>query len=164
MRWNPADKWVFSEQIAHPEIISKEDFELAQATLAGRGSRTQHKPHSRPRRYALRSVIFCGLCDRRMSGKWNNDQAYYLCRFPTEYALAKGLHPGLQLRDLRHLDLQRRDDLVLLRQQLPQPYIRGTQPLAGGTQHRDHLVRRFSLTGHTGRIGRSRHPARDGPQ
>jgi len=29
----PADKWVFSEQIAHPPIIGTEDFELAQATL-----------------------------------------------------------------------------------------------------------------------------------
>ena len=29
-----------------------------------------------------------------MSGKWNNDQAYYLCRFPTEYALANHVsHP-----------------------------------------------------------------------
>jgi len=32
--------------------------------------------------------MLCGLCGRRMSGKWNNDQAYYLCRFPIEYALA----------------------------------------------------------------------------
>ena len=86
MRWNPADKWVFSEQIAHPPIIGTEDFELAQATLAGRGSR--------PRHYALRGVMVCGLCGRRMSGKWNNDQAYYLCRFPIEYALANRItHP-----------------------------------------------------------------------
>ena len=29
-----------------------------------------------------------------MSGKWNNGQAYYLCRFPTEYALANRVsHP-----------------------------------------------------------------------
>jgi hypothetical protein len=76
----------------------------------------------------------------------------------------QGLYPGLQFRDLRHLDLQRRDDLVLLRQQLPQPHIRGTQPLADGMQPRDHLIRRFSLTGHTGRIGHNRHPARAGPQ
>ena len=76
----------------------------------------------------------------------------------------QGLHPGLQLGDLRHLDLQRRDDLVLLGQQLPQPRIRGTQPLAGGTQPRDHLIRRLSLTGHTGRTGHNRHTARAGPQ
>jgi hypothetical protein len=72
-RWNPADKWVFSEQRAHPVIITKEDFDLAQATLAGRGSKTQHKPHNRPRAYALRGVLLCGLCGRKVSGKWNND-------------------------------------------------------------------------------------------
>lgn len=58
------------------------------------GSKTQHKPHRRPRAYALRGVMFWGLCERRMSGKWNNGQAYYLCRFPTEYALANRVsHP-----------------------------------------------------------------------
>jgi len=94
MRWNPADKWVRSEQMAHPQIITEDDFELAQATLAGRGSKTQHKQHRRPRHYALRGVMICGLCGRRMSGKWNNDQAYYLCRFPAEYALANRItHP-----------------------------------------------------------------------
>ena len=67
---------------------------LAQATLAGRGSKTQHKQHRRPRPYALRGVMLCGLCGRRMSGKWNNDQAYYRCRFPAEYALANRVsHP-----------------------------------------------------------------------
>lgn len=94
MRWNPADKWVFSEQIAHPPIIGTEDFEIAQATLAGLGSKTQHKQHGRPRHYALRGVMLCGLGGRRMSGKWNNDQAYYPCRFPIEYALANRItHP-----------------------------------------------------------------------
>jgi hypothetical protein len=89
-----ADKWVISDQAAHPLIITKEDFELAQATLAGRGSKTQHKEHRRPRSYALRGVMLCGLCGRKMSGKWNNDQAYYLCRFPAEYALANKIsHP-----------------------------------------------------------------------
>ena len=109
MRWNPADRWVFSEQAAHPAIISKEDFELAQATLAGRGSMTQHKQHRCSRAYALRGVMLCGLCGRRMSGKWNNDQAYYLCRFPAEYALANKVdHPkNVYLREadvLGHLD------------------------------------------------------------
>jgi site-specific DNA recombinase len=43
---------------------------------------------------ALRGVLHCGLCGRKMSGKWNNGQAYYLCRFPTEYALASRVsHP-----------------------------------------------------------------------
>ncbi len=35
-----------------------------------------------------------GLCGRKMSGKWNNDQAYYRCRYPAEYALANRVsHP-----------------------------------------------------------------------
>ena len=94
MRWNQADKWVFSEQAAHPQIIGKDDFELAQATLSGRGSKTQHKPHSQPRSYSLRGVLLCGLCGRRMSGNWNNGQTYYRCRYPSEYALAnKVSHP-----------------------------------------------------------------------
>jgi site-specific DNA recombinase len=93
-RWNPADKWVRSDQPAHPQIIAEDDFELAQATLAGRGSKTQHKPHARPRAYALRGVLHCGLCGRKMSGKWNNGQTYYLCRYPAEYALANRVsHP-----------------------------------------------------------------------
>jgi DNA invertase Pin-like site-specific DNA recombinase len=109
MRWNPADKWVFSERVAHPPIIEREDFELAQATLAGRGSKTQHKQHRTPRHYALRGVMLCGLCGRRMSGKWNNGRAYYLCRFPAEYALANKVdHPkNVYLREadvLSHVD------------------------------------------------------------
>jgi DNA invertase Pin-like site-specific DNA recombinase len=94
MRWNPADQWIFSEKMAHPPIIAKERFEETQAILAGRGSRTGHKPHSRPRPYALRGVLVCGLCDRRMSGNWNNGETYYRCRFPAEYALANKVdHP-----------------------------------------------------------------------
>jgi DNA invertase Pin-like site-specific DNA recombinase len=109
MRWNPADKWVFSEQPAHPAITGKEDFELAQATLAGRGSKSQHKQHRRSRTYPLRGVLLCGLCGRRMGAKWNNDQAYYLCRYPAEYALANKVdHPrNVYLREadvLGHVD------------------------------------------------------------
>jgi site-specific DNA recombinase len=94
MRWNPADKWITSERDVHPAIIATEQFEQAQTILAGRGSRTAHKPHRRPRAYALRGVLLCGLCNRRMTGNWNNEQAHYRCRFPAEYALANRVdHP-----------------------------------------------------------------------
>jgi hypothetical protein len=60
----------------------------------GRGSKTQHRRTVGRTTIALRGVMLCGLCGRRMSGKWNNGQAYYLCRFPTEYALANRVsHP-----------------------------------------------------------------------
>jgi site-specific DNA recombinase len=93
-RWNPEHKWVRSDQPAHPQIISEDDFGHAQAVLAERGSKTQHKPHSRPRAYALRGVLHCGLCGRKMSAQMNNDQVYYRCRYPAEYALANRVdHP-----------------------------------------------------------------------
>ena len=40
-----------------------------------------------------------------MSGKWNNDQAYYLCRYPAEYALANRIsHPkNVYLREVEVL-------------------------------------------------------------
>lgn len=56
MRWNVEDKWVLSEKAAHPPIISKEQSELAQATLVGRGRETRHKHHRRTRVYALHGV------------------------------------------------------------------------------------------------------------
>ncbi|MDQ2812569.1 MAG: zinc ribbon domain-containing protein [Actinomycetota bacterium] len=83
-----------SDQPAHPLIISEDDFAHAQAVMAGRGSKTQHKPHSRPPAYALRGVLHCGLCGRKMSAQMNNNQVYYRCRFPAEYALANHVdHP-----------------------------------------------------------------------
>ncbi len=38
--------------------------------------------------YQLRGLLFCGLCQRRMQGSWNNDKPHYRCIYPTEYALA----------------------------------------------------------------------------
>jgi len=48
----------------------------------------------KPRPYQLRSLLFCGLCDRRMQGNWNHGIARYRCRYPNEYALANNVgHP-----------------------------------------------------------------------
>ncbi|MEU9025242.1 zinc ribbon domain-containing protein [Actinomadura sp. NPDC048394] len=53
-----------------------------------------HKPHRTRHPYAFRGRLFCGYCERKMQGTWNNAQAYYRCRFPAEYALAnKIVHP-----------------------------------------------------------------------
>lgn len=95
MRWNDRDTWVWSEHQVHEALISVEDFELAQETLASRGrGPAVHRSHPTPRPYALRGVLFCGYCGRKMQGNWNNNQPYYRCRFPQEYALANKLdHP-----------------------------------------------------------------------
>src|SRR5690606_10396317 len=95
LRWNDRAQWVWSEQQAHEPLVSVEDFERAQAVLASRGrGPATHKPHRTRRPYAFRGCLHCGYCARRMQGNWNNDQAYYRCRFPAEYALAnKVVHP-----------------------------------------------------------------------
>ncbi len=61
---------------------------------ARRGVRGPHKPHRSQHAYALRGLLFCGICQRRMQGHWANAAPYYRCRFPNEYALANHLqHP-----------------------------------------------------------------------
>jgi len=53
----------------------------------------------------LRGVLFCGICNRRMQGSWNNNQTYYRCTFPAEYALANRIqHPrAVYLREAEFL-------------------------------------------------------------
>ena len=95
MRWNDQDKWIYSEEIVHSPIIDDGTFRQAQELLTARhGVRGPHKPHRSNHAYALRGLLFCGVCDRRMQGHWANAAPYYRCRFPSEYALANRVpHP-----------------------------------------------------------------------
>lgn len=53
--------------------------------------------------YTFRGLLRCGWCRRLMQGTWNNDEPYYRCRFPGEYASANGIaHPrNVYLRESR---------------------------------------------------------------
>jgi DNA invertase Pin-like site-specific DNA recombinase len=107
MRWNAADQWIWSEHLAHEPLVSVEDFEQAQAVMDRRQrAEIARRPRPTRRPYAYRGVLFCGYCERRMQGNWNNDQAYYRCRFPAEYALANRVdHPKtVYLREAEILD------------------------------------------------------------
>jgi site-specific DNA recombinase len=81
MRWNDPGKWIYSDAVVHPPLIGDEDFGMAQELLANPGGpaatrklrRTSHP-------YLLQGLLYCGICDRRMHGTWNNNQAYYRCR------------------------------------------------------------------------------------
>jgi site-specific DNA recombinase len=87
MRWNEQDKWIFSEQVVHPPIIDDDTFRQAQQLLAAKNARqVTRRPRTSPRPYVLRGLLFCGICTRRMQGSWNNDQAYYRCTYPSDYA------------------------------------------------------------------------------
>jgi site-specific DNA recombinase len=88
MRWNDPQAWVWSAQMVHDPLVSDADF--AQALIAGKRRRqatiTTVKRTRHP--YQLRGLLFCGLCQRRMQGSWNNDKPHYRCVYPTEYGLA----------------------------------------------------------------------------
>ena len=93
LRWNEADKWIYSNEIVHPPIIDDQRFQQAQQLLAAKSARhVVRRPRTSPRAYMLRGVLFCGICNRRMQGTWNNGQPYYRCAFPSEYARTNQIH------------------------------------------------------------------------
>jgi hypothetical protein len=76
-------------------LVSLSDFQRAQEPRASRARGNYTKKGNPTRRpYVFRGCILCGYCSRKMRGNWNNQQAYYRCRFPEEYALVNELdHP-----------------------------------------------------------------------
>ncbi|MCE7003260.1 recombinase family protein [Kibdelosporangium philippinense] len=82
----PADKVVRSRRPAHPEIVSVEDFTLAQvkrqAKSAG-GLRTARKTERAGRTtkhtYFFRGLIRCSVCKRKMEGSPRAHGMYYRC-------------------------------------------------------------------------------------
>ncbi|MFF4602551.1 recombinase family protein [Streptomyces sp. NPDC001339] len=93
MRWNPQNKWIISKKIVHTPLVDDETFADAQDIL---GSRTRTGPAHGVKRtrntYVLRGALIHALCQRKMQGHWSHDQAYYRCRYATEYALANHVH------------------------------------------------------------------------
>ena len=109
MRWNGERVGVVS-RAAHEAIIDAKAFAKAEEQrLAGRNRPANRKPRSSPRPYALKGLLLCGICGRRMSGQQNHGRTHYRCRFPSEYALANKVNhpPTVYLREdvvLPHLD------------------------------------------------------------
>ncbi len=95
MRWNDESAWVWSDSQSHVPIVSLELFEQVRAQLR-QGSRRgfDRKARRTDRPYALKGLVHCGICERRMEGTWNHERPHYRCHFPTEYALANRIeHP-----------------------------------------------------------------------
>lgn len=101
LRWNNPEDWIWSTDLAHEPIIDLETFQRAQQlrTAGGRGHTRERIKTRNP--YVLKSLIHCGLCDRRMQGQHSNGLAYYRCRYPNEYGLANRTeHPrNIYLRE-----------------------------------------------------------------
>ena len=88
MRWNDRTDWIWSVNPTHEALVTLEQFTAAQAVFTGakrakvRRERTKHT-------YLLSGHVYCAECGRRMQGSWNHKRAYYRCKFPAEYAVAK---------------------------------------------------------------------------
>ena len=98
MRQDDEDKWVFSEDIAHPPIIDA-DTSAKRYLVGDSGSVAVHgRPATRPR--GLPGLTSCAAgCTAasaiRLQGQYNHGVAYYRCCYPKEYALAAHVrHPG----------------------------------------------------------------------
>jgi len=65
-RWNPKDQWVVSSGLAHPALVSEEDFVKAQAVTA-----VPTPSDGRARRYLLTGLVVCEVCGRRADGHWS---------------------------------------------------------------------------------------------
>jgi hypothetical protein len=90
-------------------LTLNETFKQAQALQRAKGSADERSPRRTSHSYALRGLLRCGICGRKMQGSWNNGKPHYRCHFLSEYAAKNTVyHPtSVYLREeqlLPHLD------------------------------------------------------------
>ncbi|MER6047297.1 recombinase family protein [Streptomyces sp. NPDC001793] len=96
LTWNAPEQWIWSAQPVHEPLISQATFTRAQTKRQARRTQThlERKPRPTDRAYALRGLIHCALCHRKMQGTFNNGKPHYRCRYTAEYAKTTALdHP-----------------------------------------------------------------------
>jgi len=74
-RWNTIEQWVISRRLAHPPLVSEEDFVAVQAVNAVPAPRDGAN-----RAYLLTGLLICRLCGRRLDAHWVHGRAGYRCR------------------------------------------------------------------------------------
>ena len=84
-RTNPTDAWIWSEEPAHPAIVSREEYDALQARAKANMRSRQGVPATvaRPRarnEYFYRGLLRCGICGLRMWGNRKRDVIYYSCQ------------------------------------------------------------------------------------
>jgi len=85
-RENPPETWIWSEEPAHPALVSKEEFEAVAARAASnhrsrQGGRGDGGAASQPKReYLYRALVRCGICGLRMWGNHRRCSSYYSCQ------------------------------------------------------------------------------------
>jgi site-specific DNA recombinase len=84
-RANPPDQWIWSDEPAHPAIISREEYDAVQARAKANERSRQVVPATvaRPtakRDYLYRGLLHCGICGLRMWGNHRRQTTYYSCQ------------------------------------------------------------------------------------
>ncbi len=99
MRWNDEDAWIVHEGLAHEPLVDDELAAAVRERLAARARPTGPRAaHEADRVYALRGLISCTLCGRRMQGTMRGTRAYYRCPTPA-LAHGEGRTVSLYLRE-----------------------------------------------------------------
>ncbi|MDA8360266.1 MAG: recombinase family protein, partial [Actinomycetota bacterium] len=84
-RTNPPEAWIWSEEPAHPAIVTREEHDAVQARARANERSRQSVPATvaRPtakRDYLYRGLLRCGICGLRMWGNHRRSSTYYSCQ------------------------------------------------------------------------------------
>lgn len=84
-RMNPPETWIWSEEPAHPAIVSREEYDAVSARAKANERSRQGVPATvaRPtakRNYLYRGLLRCGICGLRMWGNHGRRCTYYSCQ------------------------------------------------------------------------------------
>jgi site-specific DNA recombinase len=79
------DRWVRSEEPAHPAIIDVETFERVQTITGSQASRRPRKPRASHLTFLLSGLVFCADCGSRMEADKRNGKTRYRCRHLRRY-------------------------------------------------------------------------------
>ena len=93
-RWNDPAEWVWSAPRVHEAIVDDETFMQVQALMRAREGEVKPRPRRSRHKYQFRTLMWCGLCDRRMEGSWNNGKPHYRCKLTSRRRPMHGVgHP-----------------------------------------------------------------------
>ncbi|GLL03773.1 putative recombinase [Dactylosporangium matsuzakiense] len=99
-RWAATDQWVISKQVAHPALVSEQDFIAAQEVCA------LPTPHD-GRRYELVGLLRCRRCGRCLESCWSHGRPAYRCQHGSGSAKprCRGHPRNLYVREDRMLEV-----------------------------------------------------------
>ena len=102
-KWDDGEPGCQPPEPAYEPLVEPSVFQQVQQEFAAKRHARGAAPDRGLRAYVFRGLLRCSICNRLMQGAWNNDEAYYRCRIPEEYATANRIaHPrNVYLRERR---------------------------------------------------------------